>query len=187
MRETSKKFMIMAISLITLGYLTGCTTPLAPPLEMTDTKNGIIFGNVQSGVMITEVVLHKYGKTYVAPFISPPRVSVYPNGDFIAENLEPGKYYISSFIADNKRFSFAALKLKPYQRVFIVKPGSLVFAGSYQITGKLVYDRHAKGDEFIVQRVRLPGERDILRRIYDVTEGTGWQRRIDRRLKELRV
>ena len=168
--------------------LMACSTALPPPLEMEDSSYGMIFGNVQSGVMITEVKLHEYGKVYLPPFRSPPKVHVYPNGDFIAENLKPGKYYLSGFLsADFKTFNLASLNLKPFQRVFRVKPASLLFAGSYQLSGPLVFDNKARGDEFFIQKVRLPGERDILRRIYDITEGTSWQRRVDKRLKELRL
>jgi len=173
--------------LILPPMLAGCTSALPPPLKMEDPKYSMIFGNVQSGVMITQVKLHEYGAVYLPPFHTPPKVHVYPNGDFIAENLEPGKYYLSGFQSSDLRdFSLASLKLKPFQRVIWIKPGTLHYVGSYKLSGPLVLDKKAKDDEFFIRKVRLPGERDILRRIYQITEGTAWQNRIDKRLKELR-
>jgi hypothetical protein len=174
--------------ILLLAGLLGCTTPVPPPHEVKAPELGIIYGHVEAGVRITQVNLREYGKFYFPPFRVPPKVEIYPNGDFIAENLKPGKYYIASYVAVNKqKLSLAAKKYQPYQFVFTVKPGALKYVGSYRITGRYQYDRHADPGDFFLQKVRLPGEREVLRRIYSLTEDTGWQQRIDRRLKELRL
>ena len=148
----------------------------------------MIFGHIDAAIMVTGIELHEYGKFYFPPFRVTPKVHVYPNGDFIAVNLKPGKYYISKItLANDRVFRLAALKLKPYQLVFAVEKHAITYTGSYSISGPLVYDSRARGDEFYFQKSRLPGERAILRRMYEITDGTGWQARIDRRLKELRL
>jgi hypothetical protein len=58
----------------------------------------------------------------------------------------------------------------------ISSPKNLV-PGKYYIASHMAVNK---------QKVRLSGERELLRRIYSRIEDTGWQQRIDRWLKELR-
>lgn len=175
-----------------IAITSACTSSLAPPLEVEKPEMGMVFGNIQSGLLMTGVTIHRYGSFYLDPLWPSPKVQVYPNGDFLAVNLTPGKYYLASFTASRRdkkstTFKMSNINLKPYQHVFTVKPGDMKYAGSYRLSGKLVSDKDAKGDDFSIRWNRLPGEREILRNLFEVTNGTGWQQRIDRRLKELRV
>jgi len=172
--------------------LASCAPTLAPPLEVENPKMGMAFGNISSGLLMTELKIHEYGGFYLNPLWPTPKVQIYPNGDFIAVNLPPGKYYIASVTGsrgDNSstKFKMSKINLKPYQHVFTIKPGDMKYVGSFKISGKLVVDTKAKSDEFTVRWSRLPGEREILRNLFEITSGTGWQQRVDRRLKELRV
>ncbi len=170
--------------------LNGCAQTPAPPLEITDPTHGMIFGSIQADVMITRVVLHEYGKFYLPPFVVPPKVQVYPNGDFVAVNLKPGKYYLAGFTArkglsEFHNFRLSAKNISPYMTVITVKPGALQYVGSFRISGRLQFDKNAKAYDFYITHTYYPGEREILRRIYDLTDGTGWQDRINQRLKYL--
>ena len=71
-----------------------------------------------------------------------------------------------------------------YQNIFNVKPGGLHFVGSHRI---VVQKRSLLSHgEFDVVRIRRPDERSMLRFFYEITDGTGWQKKIVRRMKELR-
>ena len=185
MRKTLARLVLLGSVL-----LSGCAQVPAPPLEVQDPANGMIFGSIRADVMITRVVLHEYGKFYMPPFVVPPKVQVYPNGDFVAVNLKPGKYYLAGFTArkglsEFHNFRLSAKNISPYMTVINVKPGSLQYVGSFRISGRLQFDKNAKAREFYITHTYYPGEREILRRIYDITDGTGWQDRINQRLKYL--
>jgi len=178
--------------LFSFSLLFACTSIQAPPLEVKSPEMGMAFRNISSELLMTELIIHEYGGFYLNPLWPTPKVQIYPNGDFIAVNLPPGKYYIASVTGsrgDNSstKFKMSNISLKPYQHVFTVKPGDMKYVGSFRISGKLVVDKNAKSDEFSIRWNRLPGEREILRNLFEITSGTGWQQRVDRRLKELRV
>jgi len=188
MRFIHRIFMLLSLMVV----VPGCTSSLAPPFEVEKPEMAMVFGNIHSGLLMTGVTIHRYGSFYLDPLWPSPKVQVYPNGDFIAVNLAPGKYYLASFTASRKdtrstTFKMSNINLKPYQHVFTVKPGDMKYAGSFRLTGKLVGDKDADADDFTIRWNRRPGEREILRNLFEVTSGTGWQQRIDRRLKELRV
>ena len=168
-----------------LSGLTACSSPMAPPDDVYSKKYAMIYGSVQAEERITEIDFYEYGKTYIRPFTKSPRVLVYNDGTFMAENVRPGNYVIASFRAGKKnQFNLVRSKQQAYQRVIHVKPGEIKYVGSFQIhvtKSRLI----GKGD-FEVEEVLRPGERQVPRNLHVVTEGTGWQKMIERRLKELR-
>lgn len=169
-----------------IAGLFGCTgtSLVAPPEDIRTTNSALIYGYVEAdNDSIEQVDIFEYGQIYVPPFRKPPRVLVYDNGVFMVENLKPGKYILAGFRSEKNNYNMARSVRQTYQRVLQVTAGEIHYAGSFHLRvterGKLNY-----GD-FVVTSIQRPGERDVLKQLYDVTQNTGWQNKIERRLKEL--
>ncbi len=157
---------------------------IAPPLEIKSPEMGMIYGNIQAPDRVTEVVLREYGKVYIRPFNRPPRVLIYRDGNFMAENLKPGKYIFSSMTTVNKRYNLVREKINAYQHIVTVHPGEIVYIGSFALFDLPQKDIHR--DSFEMLRMRKPDERTVIKGLYEKSVGTGWQDLFARRLMELR-
>ena len=169
---------------LSVALLLSCATAV-PPDDILSPEMAMAYGYVEGDdYPIDAVELHEFGVVYVAPFRRPPRVLVYKNGYFMAENLKPGKYFIAAFSSGRKIYKLVNSAQSSYQNIINIKPGSLNFLGSMKV---LVHKRRVlTHGEFEVQRTRKPDERSLLQFFYDVTAGTGWQNKIVRRMQELR-
>jgi len=177
----------ICILYIFLLMLSACSTigvGVAPPEEIKSPEMGMIFGNIQAPERVIEVSLREYGKLYIRPFNRPPRVLIYKNGNFMAENLKPGKYIFSSMVTLNKRYNLVQKKIDAYQRIVTVHPGELVYIGSFALFELHQENRHRP--KFKMLRMRKPDERTVIKMLYDRSAGTGWQDLFARRLMELR-
>lgn len=188
MKISSKPFsklgIIVGLIIVALS-ITGCATKPKPPFEVMSPENGLIYGNIHiPGHEVTEIELREYGKFYMPPFRTPPRVMIYRNGNFIAENLRPANYYISRFKANKLEYNLVKDSRSSYQWVFNVEPGAVKYVGAYEITD-IEPGLFQKG-KFNIRAVRHPTERKVLKHVYEITEGTGWQSRIQRKIKSLR-
>ena len=161
--------------------LSACAAP-PPPYDILSPENALVYGYVESEDPIDLVEFHKFGEVYIPPFKTPPRVLIFRNGNFMAENIKPGKYYLAAFYSNLKKFSMVSNKQAAYQIIVDVKPGSLTYIGSHRI-----YKKHNQKNEDNpdIKQILNPGERQILRDIYQVTAGTGWQAKVARRLQDL--
>jgi hypothetical protein len=176
---------ILATSLFVGCAAKSGTSDAPPPEDGKSVDAGFVYGYVETNDEIIERIdFIEYGKVYVPPFSNPPRVLVYNNGVFMAENIKPGKYIISGFRSDRNHYNLARNKRLAYQKIFIVEPGELEYLGAYNVfvteKGRLDYGG------LKVHELQRPGERDVLKELYHLTEGTVWQQKIARRLKELR-
>ena len=183
----ARRFNQWAVVLLAILSLSACssTSRVAPPDDIKTTNAAMIFGYVEAeNDVIEQVDIFEYGKIYVPPFRKPPRVLMFDNGVFLVENLKPGKYIIAGFRSEKNQFNMARSARQMYQKVLHLEAGDILYAGSFhvQVTerGKLDYGN------FMVTQLQRPGERDILKKLFEVTADTGWQNKIERRLKELR-
>lgn len=165
--------------------VTSCALKPRPPFEVESPEKSMIYGNIKiPGHEVTEIELREFGRFYMPPFVVPPRVMIFRNGDFVAENLQPGNYYISRFVAKKLSYTLVNGERSAYQWIINVEPGDLKYVGTFEITD-VVPGVFVKGD-FNIRNVRHPSERTILKRMFEITRGTGWQDRVDRRMKSLR-
>lgn len=173
---------------LSLQLLAGCSAfsrGPSPPDDMNSPDAAFVYGYVEAdNDTVEQVDFLKYKDIYVSPFKSPPRVLVFNNGMFMAENIKPGNYVIAAIRTQRNNFNLANSKRDAYQHIYHILPGDMYYLGSYnlRVTRKEVI---AFG-EFKVTELQRPGERDVLKYLYDVTDGTVWQKKIARRLKELR-
>ncbi len=188
MKKSTNLFVTYGISifmmLLLLG-LNGCSTKPKPPFEISSPEKGMIYGNIYiPGHEVTEIELREFGKFYLPPFIKPPRVMIFRNGNFMAENLKPANYYISRFVSKKLNYSLVKDDRSAYQWIINVEPGSAKYVGAFEITD-VIPGFFVKGD-FNIRTVRHPSERKVLKHMFQITQGTGWQSRIERRMKSLR-
>lgn len=184
-RKTQISSIGIVVMLFLLLGLGGCAAKPKPPFEIKSPEMGMIYGNVHiPGHEVTEIELREYDKLYIPPFINPPRVMVFRNGNFVAENLKPGNYYISRFVSKKLFYTLVKDTRSAYQRIITVDPGTVKYIGSFEITD-ISPGIFTVGD-FTIRSVRHPTEREVLKHMYEITQGTGWQDRIDSRIKSLR-
>ena len=183
-----RRVVLLMSLLLSLSLLSACAAISrgdAPPGDMKSPQDALVYGYVEAdNDNIVQVDFLEYNKLYVSPFKAPPRVLVFDNGMFMAENIRPGNYFIASYRSDRNTYNLSRTKRQAYQHIYRVLPGDMHYLGSYNLhvtqKGKIEY-----GD-FKVTQLQRPGEREILMYLYDKTEGTAWQDKIARRLKELR-
>lgn len=179
------KSVMSIVALLLIFSMAGCATKPKPPFEVKSPEMGMIYGNIHiAGHEVTEIELREFGKFYLPPFREPPRVMIYRNGNFVAENLLPGNYYISRFVSKKLTYSLVKDARSSYQWIFNVEPGALKYVGAYEITD-VTPGVFVQGD-FNIRTVRHPSERKVLKHMFEITQGTGWQSRIERRIKSLR-
>jgi len=176
---------MITVALVLLLNLSGCAMKPKPPFEIISADKGMIYGNVHiPDHEVTEIELRQYGKFYLPPFIKAPRVMIFRNGNFVAENLDPGSYYISRFVSKKLFYTLVKDSRAAYQWTVNVEPGAVKYVGAFEITD-VTPGIFVKGD-FNIRRVRHPSERKVLKHMFQITQGTGWQSRIERRIKSLR-
>ncbi len=160
------------------AFISGCGAPAIRPVSGPGV--GAAYGNITlpEGV-ITNVMLYKVGVVYAAPFKSPPQSHTYTNGNFFFENLEPGKYFLVGFMSGQNAFYFNYRGMD--EKEFIakaaieVKPGGVVYLGSYQVTG--IERNFFKTDTFEIKRTDKPTRKTILGHLTEAAKGTGWDER----------
>jgi hypothetical protein len=173
---------------LSLQGLTACSAlsrGVAPPADMDSPDSAFVYGYVEAeGESIEQVDFLKYNELYLSPFKKPPRVMVFDNGMFMAENIKPGHYVISAIHTQRNNFNLTNSKREAYQHIYNIQPGDMYYLGSFNLRitqkGKISYG------EFKMTELQRPGERDVLMYLYHITDGTVWQYKIARRLKELR-
>ncbi len=177
-----------ATILILVSLVASCTVvsrSSAPPSDISANDMGFVYGYVEAeNDAIDRVDLVEYGRVYIPPFNKPARVLVYNNGYFMAENIKPGKYVISGFRSARNHYNLARSKRDAYQKIYRIMPGEMEYLGAFNVRvtkqGDLRYGR------FSITELQRPGERDALKELYHATEGTAWQDKIARRLRQLR-
>lgn len=184
--DTMKRLFSTIIITIITATLAGCFGA-APIKPAANPYHSAAYGNITlpDNMVITRVILHKVGEVYAPPFKSPPQSHTYTNGNFFFENLEPGKYYLVSFMSGNNAFYFNYRGLKDEEflsEVAIdIKPGSAVYLGSYKVTG--IERNFLKSDTFEIKPSKQPAKGAILEHLKQAAKGTGWDKRFANAMK----
>lgn len=163
------------------GLLAACG--VAPVDPVAAPQRGMIYGHIDLPGRLRQVYLHEVGKAYVGN-INLPRGRVLRDGSFLFVNLEPGDYYVAGF-DDGQAPYWLNYDEKGLRRSVLHLPAKgMVFAGSFQVS-HVEAPGFGRGS-FDIARVRQPDERQVLEQVRPLTENTGWQARIDQRLRRVR-
>lgn len=145
---------------------------------------GMIYGNINAPDGLNGLTVYSYDDVNVeGPFMSPPKATTFENGNFIVENIKPGRYYIPYFVSGGEQYflttGMSAAQLR--RKVFIVKSSGVHFVGCLKITkkpGVLFFD----SGQFYIKKAYTPGRKTILRHLIKQAKGTGWDKRMKRYL-----
>jgi hypothetical protein len=128
------------------------------PIERVEPGTGLVYGHVTlpggaGGVDMAHPRLMFAGNW---------RAHVYPDGDFVFENVQPGEYALRRMFLHGEYYYFAYQQLRPFE----VKPGRATFAGSYEV--------HFEGAAAVISAVPTPTSAQILRNVSEKASGSGW-------------
>ena len=106
----------------------------APPGDMKSPDAALVYGYVEAdNDSINQVDFVEFNKVYVPPFKSPPRVLIFNDGVFMAENIKPGNYVIAGFRSERNNYNLTRSKRQSYQHIFRNRPGDMHYLGSYNL------------------------------------------------------
>jgi hypothetical protein len=147
-------------------------------------NSGIIYGNIQTTEQLKDLQINMLFANGKLDLESSIRVRTFNNGNFIAENLKPGKYIISSvdtygnsmklFVIDDETDFFA----------ITVDQGEAVYAGTYRIKSFLVTGQMVNA-KMILYRSPIPSEKKILEHVSIVEKNSIWARKLNVRMNNL--
>lgn len=128
------------------------------PIERLEPGTGLVYGHVSmpggvGGVHMAHPRLMFAGNE---------RAHVYPDGDFVFENVEPGEYALRRIFSQGQYYYFAYQQIRRFQ----VKPGALTFAGSFEV--------RFEGGMAVISAAPAPTSSQILRSLSERATGSGW-------------
>jgi hypothetical protein len=139
---TMTRFCPWIWSLLLIAALaSGCASHSGPPQTATP-STAMIYGHLDLPEEVRDQIqwIHIYdlGAVYVPPFKTPVVARFFPNGDFYAENVQPGKYYVHHLVAGYEGFylyppDMSEGKAVIMERVVEVGAGEIVYLGNHRI------------------------------------------------------
>ena len=175
------------ISLIISAFLLAACG-IQPVRSIDGNEGAMAYGNISvpEGT-VTRVYLHKVNASYSPPYNNPPLSHTYNNGNFLFENLKPGKYILAGCISNTQEAYYFKTemsdKLEIQQLATIdIEPGQIKFLGSYQMayTG----NPDVSDSSYDLLPVKQPSSKDILQHLLQITKGTGWDEKIELQLPQ---
>ncbi len=149
------------------------------PVVIHQLNSGIIYGNYQTYTRLKDIKIKYVFKSGKIDSKSRITVRTFANGNFIAENLRPGRYIITS--VETKNNSLDLLLMAKEVEFFSIKvlAGQAVYAGTFKIAV-------AQGsDKMILMRSAKPTEKKILKHITLIERDTLWLKPLKMRIQNL--
>ncbi len=163
------------VAALALGCAMGCVivqsrNDTGPIRDRTDPAQGMVVGNLRfPGQEIQGVLLYEEGTSYWGLEPRSPRAHVYPNGDFVFENLKPTAYRLLIFYSRGVTYLLMTHDNKDDPRFrFEVRPGEITHVGAFVTSA----------DGIFVSRAESPTSREILNGLLSVVKGTYWERKM---------
>ena len=129
---------LAAAALVAALACAGGARPIQPPSP----GGSLIYGSLELPDAVAQQIqwlqIYKVGEVYVPPFKTPLRARVFPNGDFYAENVTPGRYFVHHVAAGFEAFYFYSASMADAERTALahavdVSAGSLTYLGRYRV------------------------------------------------------
>lgn len=137
-----KRTLLTVLATVLFVSVSGLSWAEVKPKEFKEGK-GMIYGRVilpsEMKDSITRIQIFKLGAVYAPPFKKTPRVIFSPvDGYFLAENLDPGSYFINEVVAGFESFYFHPPKIKEAketvkQYAVEVRPNEVTYLGTFEI------------------------------------------------------
>lgn len=167
-----------ALLVASIASLAGCViarpmNETGPMRDRTDPGQGMIVGHLRyPGHVIHGVRLYEEGTSYFGMEPRSPRAHVFPNGDFVFENVKPGAYRLLCFYSGSITYALMTHETKDDPRhLYQVRPGEITYVGSYV----------TEDGQFIAPALR-PEFAEILGGLLPLVRGTFWEGAVRSRL-----
>jgi hypothetical protein len=141
LRKTIRKTTIhLGLTMFAIAML-GCSST-GGPIRAASPSTAMIFGHLDLPEAVRDKIqwihIYNYGEVYVPPFKTPVVARFFPNGDFFAEGVKPGKYYIHHVVAGFEAFylyppKISAAKEAILERLVEVEAGEVVYLGNHRL------------------------------------------------------
>lgn len=141
MRKSIKRTWTLIAIAGFVAVLSGCASG-GGPIRAASPTTAMIFGHLDLPEDVRDQIqwIHIYnlGEVYVPPFKTPVVARFFQNGDFFAEGVKPGKYYVHHAVAGMEAFYFypadmSEAKEEILGRVIDVRPGEVVYLGNHRV------------------------------------------------------
>lgn len=180
---------LLAISLVNVS---GCVKKKYDPAtfqlpERTSQQHALIFGRIETKdekktLKLSSVAIQRWGNVYFNMGHMPKGEEnfVTTNNYFVVPNVAAGKYFFKGFVTGN------VFNNLPHStsELFNVKPGAVHFVGSYDYTTKRNSIMGVPG-KYSLENAKKPTELDLLQWLYQSSLGTGWEKDIAQRIRNL--
>ena len=137
----SRLFRRSGILLLVTALVAGCASRTGP-VEAASASKAMVYGHLDLPEPVRDEIqwIHIYtlGEVYAPPFKKPVVARFFPNGDFYAENVKPGEYYVHHVVAGFEAFYLYPPNMKQgkemiLDRVVEVKEGQLAHLGNHRV------------------------------------------------------
>jgi len=147
-------------------------------------NSGIIYGNIQTSSRLKNIEINKILFNGKLDAKNKLRVRTFSNGNFIAENLKPGNYIISSIDTRKNTLDIKILEKEVEYFSIQVHPNEVVYAGTYKIISSTDVSIKTK-ERLMLQRSAYPTEKKILRHVSKIEKNTKWAKSLKARMNKL--
>lgn len=151
-----------------LGFMSFSAAAFVPQ-EVDTSRRGMVYGHLAATPHVERVELAAVGS------VRRPQAAVLANGDFYFPDIAPGQYVLTRFEVDGEWFDIASDR-GVREFMVAVEPGSISFAGAWQVTGER--NEAPRPAAFGLLVAEKPGSDQILRRLRYSLRGTGWEKQI---------
>jgi hypothetical protein len=180
--------LVKIVFIVLILLLTACG--IQPVRTIAGNEGSMAFGNISTPEgTVARVIIYNLDAVYKPPYRNPPLAHIFSNGDFMFENLRPGRYLVAGFITSNQssyNFNYDGKSKQELQQFAIeIKSGDVAYLGSYKIS--LLPDQLPSDKSFDITKVTQPSQHEILHHLKSVTDGTGWDEKIKSHLAKTQI
>ena len=149
-----------------------------------DPGRGMIIGRfdyTDSKYIVTAITMDPADRISIRSGMRGERVHVYNGGVFFADDLTPGKYQINALLSGNVIYTPPANR----KMVATVRPGQISYMGTYKlnIDDPKLFSRTGGS---MKRTDRNPNEYQLLQEVLVLVKGTGWEPRVQQRIRQLK-
>ncbi len=149
------------------------------PAVIHQLNSGIIYGNFQTYTRLRNIKINFVFKNGKIDTKSRIIVRTFTNGNFIAENLQPGHYIITSIETKNNSLDLRLMAKEVEFFAIKILAGQAVYAGTFKIVV-------AQGsNKMILMRSAIPTEKKILKHVTTIERDTLWLKPLKQRIQNL--
>ena len=137
LRDAMRLLIPTALALV----LAGCASS-GGAIRSASPTTAMIYGHLDLPEEVRDEIqwihVYRYGEVYVPPFKTPVVARFFPNGDFFAEGVKPGQYYVHHVVAGFEAFYFYPPKMSEAkeaitERLVEVRAGEVAYLGNHRI------------------------------------------------------